>query len=116
MRRVFMELPAFTRLVVGKEMSDRQVAGIQDGILNGGGKTISRTGGVKKIRYEGEGRGKSGGWRVLFADYDQYEVTVLIWAFPKNEQAELTESQKKTVRALKAELDREIRVKYGEKE
>jgi hypothetical protein len=53
---------------------------------------------------------------VLFADYDQYEVTVLIWAFPKNEQAELTESQKKTVRALKAELDREIRVKYGEKE
>jgi hypothetical protein len=108
-----MELPAFTRLVVGKEISERQVVAIQEGILNGGGKTMSGTGGVKKIRCEGEGRGKSGGWRVLFADYDQYEVTVLIWAFPKNEQAELTEPQKKVVRSLKAELDREIRVKYG---
>ena len=116
MRRVFMELPAFTRLVAGKGISDRQVAGIQEGILNGGGKTMSGTGGVKKIRCAGEGRGKSGGWRVLFADYDQYEVTVLIWAFPKNEQAELTQSQKKVVRALKAQLDKEIRVKYGRKE
>jgi hypothetical protein len=116
MRRKFIELPAFTRLVSGKEISDEQVASLQEGILNGGGKMIIGTGGIRKIRCEVEGKGKSGGWRVLFADYDREEVTVLIWAFPKNQQADLTESQKKVIRGLKVQLDEEIRVKYGRKE
>jgi hypothetical protein len=53
------------------------------------------------------------GWRVVFADYDQEEVAVLIWAFPKNRQANLTASQKKVVRELKMQLDKEIRLRYG---
>lgn len=116
MRRTFIELPAFTRLVCGKEISDAQVASLQESILNGGGKTISGTGGVRKIRCEYEHKGKSGGWRVLFADYDKEEVTVLVWAYPKNQQANLTESQKKVIRGLKAQLDREIKVRYGRQE
>jgi hypothetical protein len=113
MRRVFIELPAFTRLVAGGGMSDAQVARLQESILNGGGELMVGTGGVKKIRCEGEHKGKSGGWRVLFADYGPQGVTVLIWAFPKNQQANLTASQKKVIRGLKVLLDEEIKVKYG---
>lgn len=76
---------------------------------------MAGTGGVRKIRCEDRNRGKSGGWRVLFADYEREEVTVLIWAFPKNKQANLTASQKQVVRGLKAQLDQEIKVKYGRK-
>jgi hypothetical protein len=116
MRRTFIELPAFTRLVAAREIGDAQVSVLQEDILNGGGATMSGTGGVKKIRCQDRGKGKSGGWRVLFADYEREEVTVLIWAYPKNRQANLTESQKKVVRGLKAQLDNEIKVRHGREE
>ena len=116
MRRTFIELPAFTKLVSANEIDDVQVACLQEDILNGGGVMMGGTGGIKKIRCQGKGAGKSGSWRVLFADYDQEKVTVLIWAFPKNQQENLTESQKKVLRGLKAELDKEIMVRYGKKE
>jgi len=113
MRRTFVELPAFTSLVSGNELSESQVAAVQEDILYGGGKAISGTGGVRKIRCEDVQKGKSGGWRVLFADYAHEGVTVLIWAFPKNKQANLTGQQRKVVRDIKARLDAEIRVRYG---
>jgi len=116
MRRTFIELPAFTRLISAEEMNDAQISGVQEDILKGGGATMGGTGGVKKIRCPDKSGGKSGGWRVLFADYEREEVTVLIWAFPKNRQANLTEAQKKVVRGLKAQLDREITVRYGRQE
>jgi ADP-ribose pyrophosphatase YjhB (NUDIX family) len=43
-------------------------------------------------------------------------VTVLIWAFPKNRQANLTAAQKAAIREIKHELDVEMRVKYDNKE
>jgi hypothetical protein len=116
MRRTFIELPAFTRLVSAGRLGDAQVSALQEDILNGGGATMSGTGGVRKIRCPDRGGGKSGGWRVLFADYEREDVTVLIWAFPKNEQANLAESQKKVVRGLKAPLDNEIKVRDGREE
>jgi hypothetical protein len=116
MRRTFVELPAFTRLVSAREISDVQVAAIQDGIQSGGGTTIGDTGGVRKIRCAEEAKGKSGGWRALFADYDRYGVTVLIWAFPKDRQANLTAGQRKVIRGLKRMLDEEVEVRYGGKQ
>ena len=113
MRRIFVELPAFTRLVSAGKIHDQQVSNLQEDILNGGGATLAGTGGVRKVRCEARNKGKSGGWRVLFADYEQEEVAVLIWAFPKNRQANLTASQKEVIRELKAQLDREIRLRYG---
>lgn len=61
MRRTFIELPAFTRLVSAGTIPDRQVSSLQEDILNGGGETLAGTGGVKKIRCEDRNRGKSGG-------------------------------------------------------
>ncbi len=116
MRRIFIELPAFTRLVSAGEIPDQQVSDLQEDILNGGGATLAGTGGVRKIRCEDKNKGKSGGWRVLFADYEQEKVAVLIWAFPKNKQANLTASQKEVVRGFKTQLDKEIRLRYGHKE
>jgi len=103
-------------LVSTGEIPDRQVSNLQEDILNGGGRTLAETGGIRKTRCQGKNKGKSGGWRVLFADYEHEEVAVLIWAFPKNKQATLTASQVKVVRELKAQLDKEIRLRYGRKE
>ncbi len=108
MKRVFIEFPAFSRLVKEKQFSDSQLLRLQLDILAGGGNAIQGTGGIKKIRCNAKGKGKSGGWRVLFADYDSLGLTFLIWAYPKSRQANLTDGQKKAIRQLKLQLDEEV--------
>jgi len=107
-KRTFKEFPAFTRLVKSKRLPEEEVERFQLAIMAGAGTTIPGTGGVKKIRGRRGHGGKSGGWRVLFADYDRLGLTFLIWAFPKGIQADLTEAQKKTIRQLKRAIDQEV--------
>lgn len=84
--------------------------------MNGLGKTIAGTGGLRKIRCGGEGQGKRGGWRVVFADYPNYGVVILIVAFRKNVQENLTAEQVRDLRQIKEIMDREIERKYGKEE
>lgn len=114
MRRTFLELPAFTRLVKARQLSDVEVTELQTGIMRGGGSTMPGTAGLKKIRCGTSGRGKRGGWRVVFADYDRLEMTVLIWAYPKGMQGDLTAVQKRQLRAVKKQIDDEMEARYGQ--
>ena len=109
MKRTFMEFPAFSRLVKAGKISDNQVRLLQLDIMAGGGSAIEGTGGIKKIRCGTKGGGKSGGWRVLFADYVDCRLTFLIWAFPKGGQDSLTGAQKKIIRQIKRDIDREVK-------
>ena len=65
------------------------------------------TGGIRKVRFPLENKGKSGSVRVCYTDFEEYEVTYLITAFTKNEQDNLTSEEKnvlkKLVKALKEE-------------
>jgi len=115
MKRLFAESRNFTKLVTDGKISDRSVKKTQVDIMNGLGDTIAGTGGLKKIRCAGEGRGKSGSWRIVFADYPKYNVTFLITAFPKNEKENLSDEEKAILFSLKLSLDREVEVKYGSK-
>ncbi len=109
MKRIFIELPAFSRLIKEGRITDAQLKSVQHDILEGGGEVMQRTGGVSKIRCGGLGAGKSGGWRVLFAEYPGAGIVVMIWAFPKNKQANLNDAEKTEIRKLKQELDEQIR-------
>ena len=65
------------------------------------------TGGIRKVRFPLENKGKSGSGRVCYTDFEEYEVTYLITAFTKNEQENLSAEEKtvlkKLVKALKNE-------------
>jgi hypothetical protein len=113
-KRLFAESRNFTRLVADGRISDRSVKRVQVDIMNGLGDTIAGTGGLKKIRCASEGRGKSGSWRIIFADYPKYAVTFFITAFPKNEKENLNDEEKKILLTLKRSLDREVELKYGQ--
>ncbi len=71
------------------------------------------TGGIRKVRFPIENRGKSSSVRVCYTDFEEYEVTYLITAFTKNEQENLSASEKavlkKLVKALKEEAGRNRR-------
>jgi len=61
------------------------------------GDVIPGLSGGRKLRFALEGRGKSGGARVIYVDVVVREQIYLLAAYPKNAQADLTTEQKRTL-------------------
>ncbi|MFP8575220.1 type II toxin-antitoxin system RelE/ParE family toxin [Klebsiella pasteurii] len=100
----FIELQGFSkrRQVL---LPDDEFRAFQEILINDpeAGDTISVTGGFRKIRWSRPGTGKRGGVRVIY-----YNVTIkgriyLALIYPKSEQDELSQEQKKMLRQV-AEL------------
>jgi hypothetical protein len=70
------------------------------------GAVMPALGGVRKLRFAPAGRGKSGGFRVVYyvLTADQPVLALLIYA--KNEQGNLSPAQRKTVAELAAAMKR----------
>jgi hypothetical protein len=64
------------------------------------GTLIRGTGGLRKLRWALEGRGKSGGVRVIYYWAVSDEVVYLLLLYAKNEQGTLTPAQEKQLRRL----------------
>jgi hypothetical protein len=62
------------------------------------------TGGVRKVRFAAKGRGKSGGVRVIYYFYDQDVPIYALLIYAKNERADLTPEQRKSVAAFAAAI------------
>ena len=71
------------------------------------GDVIEDTGGARKMRIQLEGRGKSGGGRVIYLDVFEKESLYLLFAYPKNVQSDLKPEQKKAIRAMVAAIKKE---------
>ena len=64
------------------------------------GAVIEGLGGIRKLRIKLEGRGKSGGGRVIYLDVLEKEKLYLLFAYPKNVQEDLTPEQRKLLRRM----------------
>jgi mRNA-degrading endonuclease RelE of RelBE toxin-antitoxin system len=64
------------------------------------GALIPGTGGLRKIRWQGSGKGKRGGIRAIYYWAGQVDVILMLLAYPKNEQGDLTPDQKRILAAL----------------
>ena len=115
MIRTFIEVPLFTKRwkEIGLDYDDLLVLQIMLLKDPASGPVMEGTGGIRKVRFPIENRGKSGSVRVCYTDFEEYEVTYLITAFTKNEQENLSASEKavlkKLVKALKEEAGRNRR-------
>ena len=63
------------------------------------GDIIKGAGGLRKLRWTGSGRGKRGGIRVIYYLW-RGDTAFLIFAYPKNQQEDLTPAQAKLLRSL----------------
>jgi hypothetical protein len=68
------------------------------------GDLISGTGGVRKLRIALEGRGKSGGARLIYYYQNDDWPGLLLEVFAKNEKANLSKAQRNELAKLIAEL------------
>lgn len=107
--RTFIEVPLFSKRWAEIGLGEDELLSLQIMLLKDpqSGPVMEGTGGIRKVRFPLENRGKSGSVRVCYADFEEYEVTYLITAFTKDEQSNLTKEEKnvlkKLVKALKDE-------------
>lgn len=102
MKRTFIEVPLFTKRWKEIGLSDEDLLALQIMLLKNpeSRPVMEGTGGIRKVRFALENRGKSGSVRVCYTDFAEYEVTYLITAFTKNEQANLSDEEKNVLKKL----------------
>ena len=112
MTRVFVELPSFRSDWKALGLTDSDLRRLQEELL-ANPKTrnaIQGTGGVRKMRFAFENRGKSGSVRIIYVDFEIHEKLYMLTAYPKSEKDNLTKAErnelKKLVEILANELDR----------
>ena len=64
------------------------------------GKVIPGSGGLRKVRWGGKGKGKRGGIRVIYYWDQGNNVIYLLFIFAKNERDDLTPQQLKLLRQI----------------
>jgi hypothetical protein len=64
------------------------------------GDVIQDTGGVRKVRFAGSSKGKRGGVRVIYYFLDEGTPLYAVLIYGKDEQDNLSASQKRVVRAF----------------
>jgi len=100
---VFIETPTFTKRVL-QLMEDDRYAKLQVHLARhpDAGNVIRGSGGMRKIRWPGSGRGKRGGLRVIYYWWVAASRISMLLVYPKSEQDDLTADQLKQLRnALK---------------
>jgi mRNA-degrading endonuclease RelE of RelBE toxin-antitoxin system len=81
----FIETRLFTKLVV-EYFSDENYRQLQQALMENpeSGKVIRGSGGVRKIRWAAEGRGKRAGYRVIYFVRQSRDVICMLTLYPKN--------------------------------
>jgi len=96
-----VETPEFLS-ATRKVMSDEEQALLVEYLAYNptAGDLISGTGGVRKLRWGLEGRGKRGGARVIYFHHDAGMPLFALTAFAKNERADLSQQDRNDFRQL----------------
>jgi mRNA-degrading endonuclease RelE of RelBE toxin-antitoxin system len=81
----FIETRLFTKFVV-EYLTDEEYGALQESLMRDpdAGPVIPGSGGIRKIRWAGQGRGKRGGYRVIYFVRRTHGVIWLLTMYPKN--------------------------------
>lgn len=102
-----IETPIFTKRVK-TILKDEEYRLLQNEIIvkPKSGKIIPGSGGLRKIRWSGSGRGKRGGSRLIYYWLKGEETILMLFIYTKNETEDLTKEQ---IKILKSLVDGEIK-------
>ena len=98
---VIVETPIFTKQLLAT-LSDDEYRLFQNMLLErpDAGKVIPGSGGLRKLRWAVEGRGKRGGLRVIYYWFTAGGTIMLLFIYPKNMQDNLTPDQLKQLKKV----------------
>jgi mRNA-degrading endonuclease RelE of RelBE toxin-antitoxin system len=96
---VFVETPIFTRRL-SNYLDDDDYSRLQMFLADrpDSGKIIRDSGGMRKLRWAGSGRGKRGGLRIIYFWWVSRERISMLMIYSKNEQDDLAHDQLKQLK------------------
>jgi hypothetical protein len=102
-RMVLVETSVFTRLI-RELLSDEMYRRLQVHLVINpeAGDVIPNGGGLRKLRWRMEGKGKRGGLRVIYYRFDSARI-YLLYVYRKSDQPDLTATQLRGLRHVIAE-------------
>ena len=111
MQRTFIILPEFDKHWKSMGLSDEDLRRLENLILQNpeAGALMQGTGGLRKLRFALDNRGKSGSARVCYVDFIIQETVFLITAYPKNEKENLSKAERNTIHKLIEALEHTLR-------
>ena len=97
----FCETSVFTRQITAL-LSDKDLNALQWALLArpDRGDLIRGSGGLRKMRWAGSGRGKRGGLRIIYYWHVPGRTILLLFAYAKSEREALTPAQLRTLKAI----------------
>jgi hypothetical protein len=101
-----IETEAYLRAAKGAGMSAEEMTAAVDLVAGNpeAGDVMQGTGGVRKARLAGRGKGKSGGYRIVYYFGGGDIPLFLLTVFGKGEKANLTQGERNALRQLTATL------------
>ena len=111
MTRSFIELPLFRSKWLNLGLTEEDLLRLQQELLCDPkvGAVMQGTGGVRKMRFPFKYRGKSGGVRVIYIDFEVYEKIYLLTAYAKNEKDNLSKEEQNEIRKLIIVLENQLK-------
>lgn len=97
----FLETPVFTKLI-SKLISEEEyhLLQLQLSVRPESGDLIRGSGGIRKVRWAGSGRGKRGGIRVIYYFINEEDQIYMLYAYPKRKKDDLSTDQIKQLKTL----------------
>lgn len=98
---VIIETPIFTKRIQ-ELITDDEYRLLQTHLVNRPdvGKIIPGSGGLRKLRWSAGGHGKRGGIRSIYYWFVSQDIILLLYAYPKSEQDDLTQEQLKQLKKI----------------
>ncbi len=96
-----IETPVFTKRLK-RLLTEEEYRDLQNFLIGNpeAGKIIPQSGGLRKLRWAGSGRGKRGGSRLIYYWICKQETILMLLMYAKNVQEDLTQEQLKILRHL----------------
>ena len=100
-RMVIIETSVFTRLI-RELMDDDNYRELQEALVQqpDAGDLIKGSGGLRKVRWKLEGRGKRGGVRIIYYWMTADDQLWMLYGYAKPSQEDLTKEQLKVLREI----------------
>ncbi len=98
----FIETPIFSKQRQSVLSVDEKYRSLQSALLKcpTQGDVIKGTGGLRKMRWGLEGKGKRGGLRLIYYWHEIREAFLLLYLYPKNELDDLSSTQRRLLAKL----------------
>lgn len=115
MTREFITLPSFEIKWKNLGLTDDDKRRLENDLLGNPqiGAVMSGTGGVRKLRFAFENRGKSGSMRIIYVDFEVAEKIFFVDAYQKSEKDNLSKAErndmKKVVELIELSLEKQSR-------